>query len=83
VSSSFALKMRNRRALAARWSRFRIVEGEREAMCTRCLEWLPLVEDFFYFSPAMGRYMSDCKFCQNTARVERRRNGKAAQSQAA
>ena len=83
MAERYATKMRNRRALAVRWSRFRIVEGEREAMCSSCSEWLPLAEDFFYFRLDMGCYMSACKFCENTARVERRRNGKVLESQAA
>lgn len=83
MAGSFAAKMRNRRELSTRWSRFRVVDEEREAMCSHCSEWLPLVEDFYYFSPAMGRYLSVCKFCDNTARVERRRNGKALQRLAA
>lgn len=83
MAEGYAAKMRNRRALAVRWSRFRVVDGEREAMCSRCSEWLPLVEDFFYFRLDQGCYMNECKFCHNTARVERRRNGKALQSQAA
>lgn len=83
MASSFALKKRNQRALATRWSRFRIVEGEREAICSRCSQWLLLAEDFYYFSQSAGRYLSECKFCDNADRVERRRNGKALESQAA
>lgn len=83
MSSNFALKARNRRVLAVRWPRFRIADGEREGMCSSCSEWLPVADDFFYFNQSMGSYMSCCKFCQNTARAERRRNGKAAKSLAA
>lgn len=83
MASNFALKKRNQRALATRWSRFRYVEGEREGMCSSCSEWLPVVDDFYYFNTSVGSYSSVCKFCENTARVERRRNGKALQKQAA
>lgn len=64
--------------------KLRTVDGEREKLCTRCNEWWPADEEFFYKDPtgAAGLFYC-CKACyaewriaqaaKKAARIEERR----------
>src|SRR5471030_138512 len=62
---SFSAQKRNRQLLGKPWPELAIrktPEGY-EKRCSWCGTWLPREEEYFCWSPADGRFSSNCKCC--------------------